>query len=382
MGRGRACAIAALLALLAPAYAGVSVASARAESARVQAFLLASAPDSLVDLEAHARAIGVVYPTYFECETPSGLIAGRNIPSITGYASARHIAVMPRVNCQDGPTVHRILTDPVTRAATLARLAGLAHNAHYAGLCVDFENDGAPDREALSAFVAALAQRLHSRGKKLSVVVDGAGAQQATPGAGLYDYGALSAAADSVFVLAWGAHWAGSAPGPIAPLSDVEATVAYIAGLPYASRFVLGAPMYGLDWSEGSAAPPASAYQYSGIAALVRAMGATPVRDPASEELTFSYSTGGVTHQVWYLDAQAVRAVLAIGRAHGLAVGLWRLGREDQSLWSDAPWSRVLRHAPWRSWAKRGKDAVSVACSARERSRTQHRAAPTIAGVT
>jgi len=329
---------ASVLALLALASSGALSAPARANAiprSRLQAFVLASAPDSLADLKAHARAIGVVYPTYFECETASGVIAGHDVPAITDYASASQMMVMPRVNCQDGPTVHRILTDPATRAATLRRLATIARDRHYAGLCVDFENDGTQDRAALSSFVAALAGELHRHGKRLAVVVDGAGAQQATPSSGLYDYGAISEAADSVFVLAWGAHWARSAPGPIAPLGDVEATVASIAGLPHASRFVLGAPMYGLDWPAGGGpANEASAYQYSSVAALARSVGATPARDPESQELTFSYSEAGVTHQVWYLDAHAIRAVLAIGRAHGLAVGLWRLGREDQSLWS------------------------------------------------
>jgi spore germination protein YaaH len=303
--------------------------------ARLQAFVLASAPDSLADLKAHAGAIGVVYPTYFDCAIGSGLIAGRDVPPITEYANASHIVVMPRVNCQDGATVHRILTDPSTRAATLARLAAIVRKRSYAGLCLDFENDGAADREALSAFVASLARELHARHKRLSVVVDGVGAHQAAPAAGLYDYGAISTAVDSVFVLAWGAHWAGSAPGPIAPLSDAQATAAYIAQLPNASRFVLGAPMYGLDWAEGDGpAHQAAAYQYTTVSALARSVGATPVRDPASQELTFTYSTEGVSHQVWYLDAHAVRAVLAVGRAHGLVVGLWRLGREDQTLWS------------------------------------------------
>jgi spore germination protein YaaH len=96
--------------------------------------------------------------------------------------------------------------------------------------------------------------------------------------------------------------------------------------------------MYGLDWPAGGGpANEASAYQYSSVAALARSVGATPARDPESQELTFSYSEAGVGHQVWYLDAHAIRAVLAIGHAHGLAVGLWRLGREDQSLWSSLP---------------------------------------------
>ncbi len=325
----------AVLALATSAALSAPACALAISRSRLQAFVLASAPDSLADLKAHAGAIGVVYPTYFDCAIGSGLIAGRDAPTITEYASASGITVMPRVNCQDGPTVHRILTDPATRAATLARLAAIVRKRSYAGLCLDFENDGAADREALSAFVASLARELHARHKRLSVVVDGVGAHQAAPAAGLYDYGAISTAADSVFVLAWGAHWAGSAPGPIAPLGDVAATVAYIASLPTAARFVLGAPMYGLDWAQGGGpAHMASAYQFSQVSALARSVGAAPTRDPESQELTFTYVSEGVTHQVWYLDARAVRAVLAIGRAHGLVVGLWRLGREDQTLWS------------------------------------------------
>jgi len=34
------------------------------------------------------------------------------------------------------------------------------------------------------------------------------------------------------------------------------------------------------------------------------------------------------------MDAQSVADRLWIAREHGLAVGVWRLGGEDQSLWS------------------------------------------------
>jgi spore germination protein YaaH len=323
------------LALLAAVASSAQAASARvAHRAGLQAFLLSSAPDSLVDLKAHASSIRVVYPTYFNCEIPRGQITGADIPTITDYAHTREIAVMPRFNCQDGATVHQILTDPRTRAATLVRLAAIARNPLYGGLSLDLENDGGEDREALSTFVASLARMLHAHRKKLSVVVDGVGAEEPNVATGLYDYRAISAAADSVFVLAWGAHWAGSAPGPIAPLAQAEAVVRYIASLPHASRFVLGAPMYGLDWAEGTGASQATAYEYSGIITLARSVGATPSRDSASQEMTFSYTAAGVTHRVWYLDAHAVLALLRIGRAHGLAVGIWRLGGEDQRLWS------------------------------------------------
>lgn len=329
------------LALLTISVASPLVGSARAATHRakhrflLQAFVLSSAPDSLADLKSHASAVGVVYPTYFDCAIPSGAVTGQEVPAITAYTRERHIPVEPRFNCQDGATVHRILTEPQLRAATLARLEAIARNPLYKGLCLDLENDGAADREALSSFVVALAHWLHTRHRKLSVVVDGVSSENTAIATGFYDDRALGAVADSVFVLAWGAHWAGSQPGPIAPLSYVSAVARYVKSLPNASRFVLGAPMYGLDWAgEGGPGNLATAYQYSGVLALVHSLGVIPARDPASGERTFAYtSADGVVHRVWYMDARSVLDILNIARANGLAAGLWRLGTEDQGLW-------------------------------------------------
>lgn len=321
------------------AHAARAVKRRAASRPQVQAFLLSSAPDSLRDLKAHAGSIGVVYPTYFSCETPGGGIVGADVPAITAAARALHKTVMPRFNCQEGATVHTLLAEPAARARTLAGLVRIARDPSYQGLSLDLENDGAADREALSTFVAALAQRLHAMGKKLTVVVDGVTGEDLGHATAFYDDRALSAAADSVFVLAWGAHWEGSAPGPIAPLSYVEGVAAYLASLPNASRFVLGAPMYGLDWPEQEGrAGRATAYQYAGILGLARAVGATPVREAVSGEMTFAYtSPQGIAHRVWYLDAHAIAARMRIARAHGLRVGVWRLGSEDQALWSSLP---------------------------------------------
>jgi len=304
----------------------------------LQAYLLTSAPDSLRDLRAHARSIGVVYPTYFDCAVPSGRITGADVPEDTAYARSQRIAVMPRFNCQDGAMVHLILTEPTLRAATLARLVSIARSSSYEGLNLDLENDGASDRAALTGFVTALAARLHAMHKKLSVVVVGVGEDNPKRSTGFYDDRVLVAVADTVFVLAWGAHWEGSAPGPIAPIAQASATASYLASLPHASRFVLGAPMYGLDWAGGGgAANPATAYQYADIVTLAHEVHANVRSDPASGELTFAYSDAeGIAHEVWSMNSQAVAALLRIARAHGLAAGVWRLGEEDQALWSSS----------------------------------------------
>jgi spore germination protein YaaH len=332
-----------VLAVLVPAGDAAQAARGHAKHhSSLQAFLLSTAPDSLADLKAHVGSVGVVYPTYFDCAVPSGSVVGRDVSTTTAYISTRHIAVEPRFNCQDGATVHRILTEPELRAATLARLRATARNPLYGGLCLDLENDGAADREALSSFVSSLARWLHARHKKLAVVVDGVTVDNPAVSTGFYDDRALGAMADSVFVMAWGAHWAGSSPGPIAPLAYVSAVARYVKSLPTASRFVLGAPMYGLDWAgAGGPGSLATAYQYASVLTLVSSIGATPTRDPASGEMTFDYtSPDGVAHTVWYMDAHSVLQILGIARANGLAGGLWRLGREDQALWGVAAQAR------------------------------------------
>ena len=54
-----------------------------------------------------------------------------------------------------------------------------------------------------------------------------------------------------------------------------------------------------------------------------------------AREWTFTYSGGGQTHTVWYLDGRAIGERLALARARGLGgVGVWRLGTEDQATWS------------------------------------------------
>jgi spore germination protein YaaH len=323
--------------LLVAALSTAPAALARSAGGLPQVFLLSSAPDSFVDLQRHAGSVGLVYPTWYECRIGSGTVAGSAQSAVSSYAATRGLRVMPRFNCQDGPTVHRILTEPGLRTATLRALTRIATRGSNRGICLDLENDGSADREAMSSFVSTLAAMLHARGRRLTVVVVGVTHEDATRAAGFYDYAAIGAAADHVFVLAWGTHWAGSGPGPIAPLEYVRGVVRYVASLPDASRFAIGAPMYALDWpeSEGEGPPTVLASQYADVLALARRVGAHPRRDPASQELTFSYRAPDASmHVVWYMDYRAVDSILKIAREAGLGVGLWRLGLEDQRIWS------------------------------------------------
>jgi spore germination protein YaaH len=317
---------------LALVLAGAAAGAANGEGLR--AFVLAGAPDSFADLQAHTASIAVAYSTYFQCAPSGSQVLGHDEADVSEYTDMHGVALMPRYSCQNGAQVHRLLYDRSLRAHLLAQLLEIGARSAYRGLCLDLENDGAADRALMTSFVAALARGLHALGKRLAVVVDGVRYENPRSSTSFYDDAEIAALADEVFVLAWGVHWERSAPGPIAPLPWVREVAAYLDSLPHARRFVLGVPMYGLDWAT---AGDATAYQYANIVQLAESVDAKPTRDTASDEMTFAYTRAGVRHTVFYLDGSAIAARLRVGLDAGLQVGVWRLGSEDQSLWSALP---------------------------------------------
>jgi len=233
--------------------------------------------------------------------------------------------------------LHAILTDPAVREATLARLVALARRHGYEGVNIDFENGAATDRAALTAFVTDLAARLHAIGKRISVEVSAKYKHTTTGRSGFYDYEALGAVADTVFVMNWGWHWTTSGPGAPDDLELTRLVADYVASMPNRTRYVLGTHMYGMDWPNGGGpSNRATPLEYGEVMALIARHGAAPVLDPVSDAWTFRYAdAAGVPHEVWYPDAATISRRVQLARDRGLGIGFWRLGREDQRVWED-----------------------------------------------
>jgi spore germination protein len=300
--------------------------------------VLASTGSSFEDFKAHYRQIGAVHATFFECNRTSGAVQGRDDPRITQFARLRQVEVYARFDCQSAPVLHRILTDPVLRGAWLETIVTAATQYGYDGVNLDFEAGAPADRAAYTSFVAELAVRLHAIGKKLAVDVSAKTADDPShPRSGMYDYAALCSAADVVFVMAWGIHWSTSEPGPIADMPWLQAVVRYVDTLPNHGRFVMGTPMYGMDWPRTSGTgAPATALEWSDVALLSARVGVAPAYDATAHEAHFAYTDpAGVRHQVWGSNAVAVLERMRLFRASGYGIGVWRLGREDQAMWAD-----------------------------------------------
>jgi spore germination protein YaaH len=299
-----------------------------------QAFLLASTDQSFYDLEAHYQQLGVVYPTYFDCG-PGGEVTGVNDPLVTSWSEARGIAVMPRLNCQNPVDENQILNEPAAGQSMINRLAALCATYGYQGIQIDFEGAQPSERNPFTAFITALATRLHAQGDKISTIVTAKYYNIMSGRAAMYDDAALSVPSDYVFVLDWGLHWTTSGPGGMDELPWFKRVAEYTATLPNRGKFVLGMPMYGIDWpGGGGSGNPGTPLEFNNITALESEYGIAPEWSAEAADPHFSYvDANHVQHSVWYTDQQSVGVRVALADSLGLGVGLWHLGSEDQSIW-------------------------------------------------
>ena len=51
--------------------------------------------------------------------------------------------------------------------------------------------------------------------------------------------------------------------------------------------------------------------------------------------MTYSYEVDGVKHEVWFENADTLKAKLNLVRNYGIGgIAIWRLGLEDQNYWT------------------------------------------------
>ncbi len=316
----------------------VTTANPTPSTGHVYTFLLADTGQSFQDLQAHYQEIGTVSPTYYDCNG-SGNLIGANVPLITTWAQAREVKVLPRFNCQSGAVLDNILNNQALRQQWLSGIMNEVNANGYDGVTMDFEAGYPQDRNAYTAFVTDLAAQLHAENKTLALAVSAKTADVPNhPRSTFFDYNGLSAQADALIVMCWGVRWSTSAPGAQDDMTWVRQVVAYVTTLPRLNKYILGMQLYAMDWPNGGgSANPATAMEYQYAINLAASEGVAPTYDSAADAWTFSYTdAANVAHTVWYTDSSTEADRIGLARQSGLGgIGVWRLGREDQRLWTN-----------------------------------------------
>lgn len=300
-------------------------------------------PDSvsLDSLRSNVGRLDIVAPHWLEIDE-SGEVLSSEVREAATVLRSSSAVVLPSVVLSSRLAGNRIVTDPAVGTTATAQL--LAAVAPWDGLALDFEGLDPGDRAGLSAFIRSLGAALRTAGKYFAVALPAKTRDVQTGWAGAYDYGAIAGAADLYVVMAYGFRTSASeSPGSTAPLTWMDASMAYAVSQLPADRLLLGVPFYGYDWNV-TRGPPARAVRFSEARALVDATGAIPRFDPDIGSATFEYTSAGEAHEVWYEDERSLGAKLGLVLKYGLGgVGAWRLGHEDPAAWTT--WDQVLASA-------------------------------------
>ena len=116
---------------------------------------------------------------------------GKDDPLVTSWAKLRRLPVMPRFNCQHPDTLHRILSDPAARTASIKALMSIVRQHGYEGLNLDFEGGYAADRDDLTRYAHRIGRLLRAEGRKLSLEVSAKWDGFSTSRNSFYDYRGL-----------------------------------------------------------------------------------------------------------------------------------------------------------------------------------------------
>jgi spore germination protein YaaH len=311
---------------------------------------------------AHADDFDAVHPMWWHIggsATAFARIYGEGEPLVTSNTTAggKRTKLIPTIAGADGSDpgiIKAMLVDPSAEAAHIAAIVSLVQSKHYDGIDLDYEHIDASYRGAFSKFVADLAKALHAAGATLSLAIDGATA----PGeGGVYDYDALSAAADHLHVMAYDYHFLGSHPGPVSPLGWVKKIAAYAGSFgPRATKFILGLPNYGIAGADASVTnwfgdSMTSIQQAGGSYATTTSHMATATSCPFTNGLLVdpgrapnAYTSQG---HLFFDDLASMEEKVAAAEAAGLGgITYWTIGGEPDRPGPNTFFQMVRAHFP------------------------------------
>ena len=246
-------------------------------------------------------------------------------------AKREGIKVIPMTsNDFDGAMISRIINNPQLRKAHINALVEKTVKGGFDGIDLDYEGLLPKDRKMISYFVHVLADKLHARGKLLSVTLQ---AKTKEPGNSnatkAQDWRELGKYADRLRIMAYDHHWKTSGPGPIAPRFWVEQVAKFASRTIPARKVIMAFGTYGYNW-DGSGR--AKAMTIAQVRALSKAKKQPIQRDPKSSELFLKLGPGAP--RIWLQDSGSLKAKLEVVKKYNLGgVVFWRLGDEDAANW-------------------------------------------------
>ncbi len=300
--------------------------------------------------------------SYFSVEVRSnGTLGNSHGWSTNGWSlvetgHAHGVKVTLTATLFDNDAIGTLLGNTTARNDLIDNLVALVQAQGGDGINIDFESVPRTAKPQFVSFMAALtsAFRLAIPGAHVSL------ASPAVDWAGSYDYDELALACDGLMIMGYGYHWSGGNPGPNAPIYsgstwsglDLVWTIEdYLewGGVENRRQFVLGLPLYGIDWPATSAAVPGTAAG-TGVSRTVSVCESMLVGGAWDEDSAtpFKVYQNNGWRQLFCEDEQSLALKMDLVEQYDLGgVMFWAIGYTavDHPMWA-AVEERFIEEAP------------------------------------
>jgi poly-beta-1,6 N-acetyl-D-glucosamine synthase len=292
-------------------------------------------PQSLFSLQRNINKINMVIPEWFFIDPKTDLLRTDIDTIALKVMKKSRVKIVPLINNInqslgkegdfDGDLIHRILHDKTKRERLINDIVKNLKKYNLQGINIDFEEFKENSDEPIIAFQKELYEKLHPMGYIVS--------QDIMSGDDDFNIKKLAIYNDYMFLMAYDEHYSGSIPGNISSQKWIERTLDQTAKEIPSGKIILCLAGYGYDWEKESQGKTVS---YNEAIALAKEYGATIKFDNNSYNNSFSYTDGNKKkHQVYFTDAATNFNTIRFADEYDIAgTALWRLGSEDQRLWT------------------------------------------------
>jgi len=275
---------------------------------------------------------------------PNGTIAESG-PGWNGYQSQALSSLITRAHAAGERVVLTVndfgqssldsLTSMPSAPATLsAALIPLLQAKSLDGVNFDFEGAGSGDQAGLTNLIASVSGALRAADPHWQVTMDTYASSAGDPG-GFYNIPALAQSVDAFFVMAYelnlGAASTAASPLTSGQFSDATTLAQYTAVVP-ASKVIIGAPFFGINWptDNGTMAATATGGATDIADSQVQSSSEPQYWDPITQTGWTSYQVGTQWYESYFEDPYGLYQEAQLAAKDGVrGVGIWALGMED-----------------------------------------------------